>query len=142
MGHKKGSKKTTAVAATVESDTDWAAAVVHNPELLEMATTVKYWKPLVKEADLERLHERRLLPPKSIAPRLVQIVMFTPFIRMGLCLPASHFFRGFLYFYRLKLNHLCPDTIFHLSIFVHLCEVFIGIPPSFTLFRYFFRVKS
>lgn len=154
MGHKKSASKKK-IGATVESDTDWAAAATDNPDLLEMATAAKYWKPSSKkESHLERLHERRLLPPKSIGGweaaedhaipslRPGQIVMFTHFIHMGLGFPASEFFRGFLHFYRLKLNHLCPNTILHMSIFVHLCEVYIGIPPSFTLFRYFFRVKS
>jgi hypothetical protein len=41
----------------------------------------------------------------------------------------------------IKLNHLNSNSIFHLSVFVHLCETFIGIPPSITLFHYFFKLK-
>jgi hypothetical protein len=39
------------------------------------------------------------------------------------------------------LNHLAPNAILHLSIFVHLCETFLGIPPFLSLFRYFFCLK-
>jgi hypothetical protein len=58
-----------------------------------------------------------------------------------LALPASDFFRGLLYFYGLQLNHLNPNSIAHVAIFVHLCEAFLGIEPHFALFRYLFRVK-
>jgi hypothetical protein len=41
----------------------------------------------------------------------------------------------------MSLNHLSPNVVLHLSVFVHLCEVFLGIIPSISLFRYFFRLK-
>jgi len=49
---------------------------------------------------------------------------------------------GFLHYYGITLNHLNPKFILHLSIFVHLCETFLGIPPSITLFHYFFKLKA
>jgi hypothetical protein len=36
---------------------------------------------------------------------------------------------------------LNPNGIFHVSIFVHFCEAFLGIKPHWVLFRKFFRVK-
>jgi hypothetical protein len=36
---------------------------------------------------------------------------------------------------------LALNGVLHLSVFVHLCETFLGIPPSIFLFRYFFRLK-
>jgi hypothetical protein len=75
------------------------------------------------------------------ALRSGQIVLFVPFIEHGLCLPACPFLHGFLHYYDIKLNHLNPISILHLSIFIHLCETFLGIPPSITLFRYFFKLK-
>lgn len=56
-------------------------------------------------------------------------------------LPTSHFLQGLLHYYGITLNHLNRNSIIHLSIFVHLCEVFLGIPPSIAPFRYFFRLK-
>ena len=70
-----------------------------------------------------------------------EIVLFVSFIRAGLCLPASAFLHRFLSYFGISLNHLAPNVVLHLSIFVHLCETFLGIPPSLSLFRYFFRLK-
>lgn len=39
------------------------------------------------------------------------------------------------------MNHLNPNSIMQLSIFVHLCESFLGILPSILLFHYFFKLK-
>ena len=33
-----------------------------------------------------------------------------------------------------QVHHLTPNSIFHISIFVHLCEAFLGIEPHFDLF--------
>lgn len=40
-----------------------------------------------------------------------------------------------------EVFHLTPNSIVHISIFVHLCEAFLGIRPHFNLFCYFFRLK-
>jgi hypothetical protein len=56
-------------------------------------------------------------------------------------LPASAFLYRFLHYFGISLNHLTPNTILHLSMFVHLCEAFIGIVPSISLFCFFFRLK-
>ena len=39
------------------------------------------------------------------------------------------------------MHHLAPNSILHISIFVHLCEAFLGIEPHFDLFCYFFHLK-
>jgi hypothetical protein len=70
-----------------------------------------------------------------------EIILFRPFIKRGLGLPPSHFLLGLLHFYGITLNHLTPNSIFHLSIFVHLRETFIGIPASIMLFHYYFELK-
>jgi hypothetical protein len=46
-----------------------------------------------------------------------------------------------LYFYRLELHHLNPNSICHIAIFIHFCEAFLGIEPHWDLFLYLFRVK-
>ena len=33
-----------------------------------------------------------------------------------------------------QVHHLTPNLIIHISIFVHLCEAFLGIEPHFDLF--------
>ena len=40
-----------------------------------------------------------------------------------------------LYYYEIQIHHLTPESVLHLSVFVHLCEAFLGIEPYFDLFR-------
>jgi hypothetical protein len=56
-------------------------------------------------------------------------------------LPASAFVHHFLYYFDISLNHLTLNVVLHLSVFVHLCKVFLGIVPSISLFRFFFHLK-
>ena len=43
----------------------------------------------------------------------------------------------------LQLQHLTPHSLLLTSIFVHLCEMFVGVWPCVILFRHFFvLVKS
>ena len=39
------------------------------------------------------------------------------------------------------MHHLTPNSFVHISIFVHLCEAFLGIEPHFELFRFLFHLK-
>jgi hypothetical protein len=70
-----------------------------------------------------------------------EIPMFTRFVERGLALPASDFFIGLLDYYGIKYLNLNPNRIFHVSVFVHFCEAFLGIKLHWVLFRKFFRVK-
>jgi hypothetical protein len=69
-------------------------------------------------------------------------VVFASFFERGFNVPAGDFFCGLLYYYRLELVHLIPNSIIVVSTFIHFCEAYLGIPPHFTLWRYFFYVKS
>jgi hypothetical protein len=68
--------------------------------------------------------------------------MFTLFFERGFNLPAGDIFHGLLYYYRLELVHLIPNSITVVSTFIHFCEAYLGTPTQFTLWRYFFYVKS
>jgi hypothetical protein len=61
------------------------------------------------------------------------------FLIRGLALPISRFFRSLLDFYRLNLTHLNPNSILRVSVFVHLCEAFLGILPHFGLWKYLYH---
>jgi hypothetical protein len=63
-----------------------------------------------------------------------EIPMFTRFVERGLALPASDFFKGLLDYYGIEYLNLNPHGIFHVSIFVHFCEAFLGIKPHWVLF--------
>jgi hypothetical protein len=69
-------------------------------------------------------------------------VVFASFFERGFNLPAGDFFRGLLYYYKLELVHLIPNSITVVSTFIHFCEAYLGIPPHFTLWRYFSASKA
>ena len=104
------------------------------------------------ESDLETLVFAGLLLEKSViqwCPALGEdrpyentgeIVTFAPYLERGLGFPCSFFFSGLLCYYRIQLHHLTPNSLVHISIFVHLCEAFLGIEPHFELFRFFFHL--
>lgn len=70
-----------------------------------------------------------------------EIPVFASFLERGLGLPTSDLFRGLLDYYKLELVHLNPNGIFHIALFMHLCEAFLGIRPHFQLFRKIFQIK-
>jgi hypothetical protein len=70
-----------------------------------------------------------------------EVPMFARFVERGVALPTSDFFKGLLKYYDIEYLNLNTNGIFHVSVFVHFCEAFVGIKPHWILFRKFFRVK-
>jgi hypothetical protein len=70
-----------------------------------------------------------------------EIPMFARLVERGLALPTIEFFKGMLRYYGIAYLNLNPNGIFHVSVFVHFCEAFMGIKPHWILFRKFFRLK-
>jgi len=72
-----------------------------------------------------------------------EFVLFTSHISTGVGLPISSFLLLLLEDFGLQLQHLTPHSLLLTSIFVHLCEMFVGVRPCVILFRHFFiLVKS
>jgi hypothetical protein len=106
------------------------------------------------EAKIQVLVDRGLLRPKTEvewratageefpSKDVKEQVVFGSFFERGFNLQAGDFFRGLLYYYRLELVHLVPNSITVVSTFIHFCEAYLGIPPHFALWRHFFCVKS
>jgi hypothetical protein len=70
-------------------------------------------------------------------------VLFVSYLFCGLALPISPFFLLLLEELGLQLQHLTPHSILQAPIFVHLCEMFVRVAPSTSLFRHLFvLVKS
>jgi hypothetical protein len=67
-----------------------------------------------------------------------EFVLFISYISCGLALPVSPFFLLLLEEFELQLQHLTPHSILQAAIFVHLCEMFVGVAPCTSLFRHFF----
>ena len=135
-------------------DEESSLSMIENQEFMVMRAAQKVWPaPATTDDQLRELVGNGLIQSKDIAewrapgehrvPALDpgEIILFVSFVRAGLCLPASAFLHRFLNYFGVTLNHLTPNVVLHLSIFVHLCETFLGIPPSLFLFRFFFRLK-
>jgi hypothetical protein len=63
-------------------------------------------------------------------------VVFASFFEHDVNLPVGDFFRGLLYYYRLELVLLVPNSITIVLTFIHFCEAYLAIPPHFMLWRY------
>jgi hypothetical protein len=74
-------------------------------------------------------------------PDTNEIMVFSSFFQCRFGLPACDFFRRPLDHYQIKLIHLNPNSILQITIFIHLCEAFLGIPPNFPLFKSYFFLK-
>jgi hypothetical protein len=104
--------------------------------------------------DLEEMVMDRILLDEAMAgwpsangerfpnPRTGELIIFEDFYRRGFELPAYPFVRKLLAYYGIALIHHNPNSILHLSIFINLCEAYLGIEPHFNLFCYFFHLKS
>ena len=55
---------------------------------------------------------------------------------------CSSFLRDLLEFWALSLCNLHPNTILHISIFIHFYEAYLGIVLHFNLFRHLFWLKN
>jgi hypothetical protein len=108
---------------------------------------------VVSEPDLLHLVSIGVLPPRELCSWRIchgvtvptedthESVIYVPFLLRGLALPISPFFRDLLDFYRLNLTHLNPNSILQISIYVHLCEAFLGILPHFGLWKYLYHCR-
>ena len=52
------------------------------------------------------------------------------------------FLHGLIEYYAISLCNLGPNSILHVSVFIHFYEAYLGILPHFDLFRHFFYLKS
>jgi hypothetical protein len=132
MGQKRSSKKAEKEAQS--SANDWSPSKCSESSLLRLVSD-----GLLQSQNL--IHWRVPLEDQHPQENDNEIVSFLHFAERGLAFPTSSFFRGLLYFYGLELHHLNPNSVCHISIFIHLCEAFLGIEPHFDLFRFLFRVK-
>jgi hypothetical protein len=71
-----------------------------------------------------------------------EFVLFVPYLFCGLALPILSFFLLLLEEFGLQLQHLTPHSILQVAIFVHLCEMFVGVAACTSLFCQFFVLVS
>jgi hypothetical protein len=53
-------------------------------------------------------------------------VVFSSFFERVFKLPVGDFFRGLLYYYKLEMIHLVPNSISVVSTFIHFCDAYLG----------------
>ena len=106
------------------------------------------------EAELNRFLEAGVLPNRVMArwwpalgepfpmPHTNEHVVFEDYFLHGLGFSVHPFLRDLLEFWRVSLCNLHPNTILHISIFIHFCEAYLGILPHFNLFRHLFWLKK
>ncbi|KAK1664968.1 hypothetical protein QYE76_053127 [Lolium multiflorum] len=129
MGKKKGAS--TSGAAKVSRD--WSASAISNRDINKLRA-LGFISASEDDIRLPGAVSRPK-PPKGFT------VMFTAFLFRGLSLPAHEFLRSLLFFYGIQLWQLTPNSILHLSIFITVCEAFLGIDPHWGLWRKIFYVK-
>ncbi|KAK1649559.1 hypothetical protein QYE76_067364 [Lolium multiflorum] len=68
-------------------------------------------------------------------------VIFVDFLIRGLSVPVHEFLRGLLLIYGIQLDQLTPNSLLHISIFITLCECFLGIHPHWGLWKRIFYLR-
>ena len=74
-------------------------------------------------------------------PPIEYRVSFVDHLIRGLSAPIHDFLRGLLFVYGIQLHQLTPNSILHISIFITLCECFLGIPPNWALWKRIFCLR-
>jgi hypothetical protein len=69
------------------------------------------------------------------------VLSFVSFHERGFGVPASHFMRAILHFYRVELQNLNPNSIAQAAIFAAVCEGFLGIDPYWDLWTHLFSTE-
>ncbi|KAK1625824.1 hypothetical protein QYE76_000139 [Lolium multiflorum] len=74
-------------------------------------------------------------------PRIGYRVTFVDHLIRGLSTPIHEFLRGLLFVYGIQLHQLTPNSILHISIFITLCECFLGTHPHWGLWKRIFYLR-
>jgi len=117
------------------------------------ATMANGWKKSkLSETEISSLVSHHLLQPRSIIQwqpaeghnrpfeKVAETVLFKSFVERGLAIRTCDFLRGLLFHWGIQLHHLTPNSMLLISIFMHLCEAFLGIHPHFDLFKSLFSL--
>jgi hypothetical protein len=63
-------------------------------------------------------------------PRTGEFVIFMSFLDRRFAVPSSDFLRQLLDFYNIKISDLGPHSVQQISLFVALCECYLGACPT------------
>ena len=127
MAPKRGGGNPKKAAARASRDNEWVPSLMAEMELNEMVEVgvlpnhiTTGWHP----ADGE----------PYLMPHTDELVVFEDYFWRGLELSVHPFLRDLLEYWGVSLCNLHPNTILHISVFIHFYEVYLGILPHFNLF--------
>ena len=75
-------------------------------------------------------------------PRDDELVVFEDYFYHRFGVTIHPFLGGLIEYYTISLCNLGPNSILHISVFIHFCEAYLDILSHFDLFRHFFCLKS
>jgi hypothetical protein len=93
-----------------------------------------------RAAEYDGWIRRGTIPLTDLQPG--EMDLFTSYALAGFVLPTSSFFLTLLETYGLQLHHLTPYALALVVVFIHLCEMYVGMRPSVRLFRLFFTLRT
>ncbi|KAK1694328.1 hypothetical protein QYE76_011025 [Lolium multiflorum] len=98
---------------------------------------------LLKKLGFLRKEKMLIFPDEESfpTPGIGYRVTFIDHLIRGLSSPIHEFLRGLLFVYGLQLHQLTPNSILHISIFITLCECFLGTQPNWALWKRIFLVR-
>jgi hypothetical protein len=116
----------------------WACSSVIERKLEELVRDGLLW-PRVS-----RTQPKWRVPPsdhQEPAPPEGYVVSFMAFHERGFGVPASPFMPALLHYYKVELHHLTPNSISQATIFMAVCEGYLGMEPQWNLWLHFFRAE-
>ncbi|KAK1610983.1 hypothetical protein QYE76_034656 [Lolium multiflorum] len=113
-----GQKKSASTSDAAKVSRDWSASAISNRDVNKLRAL-----GFISASD-DNIHlpgaVSRPRPPKGFT------VMFVAFLFHGLSLPSHEFLRSLLFFYRIQLWQLTPNSILHLSNFIQCPPPVVG----------------
>ena len=135
MAPKKGAGDPKKASAGVSHDDEWVPSRTGEVELNRMVEAgvlpnrvTAGWRPTLGEPFL--------------MPHTNEVVVFEDYFWRGLGFPIHPFLRDLLELWVVSLCNLHPNTILHISIFIHFYEAYLRILPHFNLFCHLFWLKK
>ncbi|KAK1632330.1 hypothetical protein QYE76_006645 [Lolium multiflorum] len=113
-------------------DLEWERSKISNQDV-----NVLKKLGLMKKEDAIRFPSEESYPKPPMEYR----VSFVDHLIRGLSAPIHDFLRGLLFVYGIQLHQLTPNSILHISIFITLCECFLGIAPNWALWKRIFCLR-
>ncbi|KAK1692652.1 hypothetical protein QYE76_009349 [Lolium multiflorum] len=113
-------------------DLEWERSKISNQDLNMLKRL-----GLMKKEDAIRFPSEESYPNPPMEYR----VSFVDHLIRGLSTPIHDFLRGLLFVYGIQLHQLTPNSILHISIFITLCECFLGVPPNWALWKRIFCLR-